>query len=688
MGCRWAIVIVTAAAASVMAALAFGPPLAAFGANLTDNPPPRAARPGTLVWWPAAEIDRALSYIRVTPSDLSLRTDYVPRDSFRLWGVDRVMQHPDRMTELVSGAAEDVFGDSTGVVGRRPRSVFDLDWEGLIRLVLGPIVRPALPGPPDSAGAGIQARILQPLRIDSPKEHRRPASSPAGFPLEWQKFFGAVNVAMADSGWIDTILSKLGKVDRQFVMTRVPEFVQDDETDKDKPEEVLDSLQKVEDLDAKHFAEIGGLVGWKWVHEHGTLAVSRLLRTIPMKAPPADSFAQGQRTPVIYHGAFGDIVFGTTRSDHYTGNPAVVIDPGGNDVYELDPLPAGRHRMILDYGGDDSYIAPAGNDLGAARFGWSILVDFAGNDTYRAGNFSLGSGWFGIGLLFDLGGRDVYIGDSHTQGAGSFGIGVLYDAAATNDQYSAHLYAQGLGFAGGLGILADAGGNDVYSAGGKYEDVLRYRDHYVSLSQGFGYGIRPHFSGGIGLLLDKSGNDTYIADIFGQGCSYWWAFGGLLDGGGNDQYTAYQYAQGSATHMTAGCLYDVAGDDRYESKGVSQGCGHDWAVAILIDSSGNDRYIATDLSQGAGSANGIGILSDGRGDDGYYVTSSANTQGYGNPRREYGSIGLFLDLAGTDRYDGPGHDRSVWLGSSQWGVGIDADSTWLNPAETTRYEQR
>ena len=109
---------------------------------------------------------------------------------------------------------------------------------------------------------------------------------------------------------------------------------------------------------------------------------------------------------------------------------------------------------------------------------------------------------------------------------------------------------------------------------------------------------------------------------------------------------------------------------------------------MLIDSSGNARYIATDLSQGAGSANGLGILIDGRGDDGYYVTSSANTQGYGNPRREYGSIGLFLDLAGTDRYDGPGRDKTAWLGHSQWGAGVDGDSTWAVQSGTSEYEQR
>jgi hypothetical protein len=118
-------------------------------------------------------------------------------------------------------------------------------------------------------------------------------------------------------------------------------------------------------------------------------------------------------------------------------------------------------------------------------------------------------------------------------------------------------------------------------------------------------------------------------------------------------------------------LVDEAGDDIYFSKGVSQGCGHDLAGGLLWDLDGNDTYTAYDLSQGAGSANGLGILFDGTGLDRYYVKSALNTQGYGNPRREYGSIGLFLDGGGADRYDGPGADSTWWQVPSLWGVGID-----------------
>lgn len=600
--------------------------------------------------WPDTEIARALSYIRLTPDDLTLRADYVPRDSCRLVQIDSLMVNPAHSPDYLIQAATTVFADS----GRGNQ----LRWPDLLPLIGGASVRQSfIPSISDT------------LRIPAEPFRQNP---------EWLELLPNLQIALSESGWIDTVLGGLSADDRQFVLERTPEFLLEDEADKDKSEAELDSLQKVEDAYAVRFAVIAESVRWRWIQTHGSALLHQLMPLIPSSPPRGLIAAQELQR---FTTPFGDILLGTVGDDDYTGDAVLVIDPGGNDRYLLTPRAPGMNRLIIDYSGNDEYHAPEGYDIAAARFSWNVLIDREGNDTYRAGSYSLGCGWFGMGALFDLGGRDDYTGDTFTQGAGAFGIGLLYDGENGTDQYASHQFAQGFGYAAGLGILADAGGNDIYTAGGKYVSILNYTDHYYSLSQGFGYGFRPHFSGGIGLLLDQIGNDIYIADIFGQACSYWWAFGGIYDGGGNDHYIAYQYAQGSATHLTTGCLLDIAGDDRYESKGVSQGCGHDWASGMLIDLAGNDRYTATDLSQAAGSANGIGTLIDLAGDDGYYIVSPANTQGYGNPRREYGSIGLFLDLGGRDRYDGPGKDSTVWLGNSKWGVGVDAESLWLNEVE-------
>jgi hypothetical protein len=122
----------------------------------------------------------------------------------------------------------------------------------------------------------------------------------------------------------------------------------------------------------------------------------------------------------------------------------------------------------------------------------------------------------------------------------------------------------------------------------------------------------------------------------------------------------------------------------YYGKGLMQGCGHDYSCGILLDRHGNDTYSAYDLSQGAGSANGAGLLIDCEGDDRYFVTNFANTHGYGNPRRDFGSIGLFIDLGGKDQYVGKGKDSSYWRTASQWGGGMDIQLKAADSVQTKK----
>ena len=363
---------------------------------------------------------------------------------------------------------------------------------------------------------------------------------------------------------------------------------------------------------------------------------------------------------------FGEIVVADTGKNVYKRDFAVIIDLGGDDIYRFG-VQTDKVHLIIDRAGNDQY---EGDNYAIAcgHFGISILIDEQGNDIYRAKSFSLGCGVFGVGLLIDKMGNDTYYGDTFTQGAGGFGIGVLRDEDG-NDLYQGALYAQGFASTYGIGILGDQTGNDRYIVLEKYTDEIRYLDHYLSLSQGFSIGFRPDLSAGIGMILEGRGNDYYIADIFAQGASYWYGIGAIVDDVGNDSYIAYQYAQGSGVHIALGALIDMSGNDNYVAKGVSQGCGHDLALGILYDIKGDDSYVAFDLSQGAGNANGVGLLIDESGDDAYSVKRAHNTQGYGNFRREYGSIGVLIDIKGKDAYYS-GKDASLWK-KGEYGIGID-----------------
>lgn len=389
----------------------------------------------------------------------------------------------------------------------------------------------------------------------------------------------------------------------------------------------------------------------------------------------------------VWESPLGLIAIGGAGDDVYTGDFFCIVDIGGNDVYRASPRSkkSASDRsttLIVDFAGDDTYL---GEDyvFGGTLFGASTLIDLDGNDTYRARHFAMGSGYFGVGVLHDARGSDRYSGSTAVEGAGMFGIGLLVDGDG-NDLYTAHLASQGFGYTRGFGMIADHAGNDQYLSASPYVDFLRYDDHYESFCQGASLGYRPIASGGYGVIAEGGGSDLYLSDIFGQGTAYWYGLGAVVDIAGNDNYTSYQYAQGSGVHLAFGVLSDYDGDDNYVSHGVSQGCGHDIAFGGLYDRRGEDNYVVESLSLGGGNANAVSLFVDAGGEDGY-IARHNNTLGYSDLRRNYGMIGIFLDLDGTDYYGtSRGGNDSVWTGST-YGIGIDATT---KPVELKAEEEK
>lgn len=381
----------------------------------------------------------------------------------------------------------------------------------------------------------------------------------------------------------------------------------------------------------------------------------------------SNPFVQGD---FYYYLDDGDvrIAIGDAGKNFYNGHFDLIIDIGGDDVYNMSTeiLTGNNFSCIMDFAGNDFYNTYSDFGLAGAVFSTSMIFDKAGNDIYKSQRGSLGAAIGGIGLLYDEAGDDIYEGNSFSQGAACFGIGLLYDKNG-NDTYIANTCSQAFGMTQGIGSIIDEKGNDSYLISPRSLDIGRYEDHYVSMCQGYGLGLRPYYAGGIGLLLDCEGNDIYNTDIFGQGGGYWYALGCLIDKKGNDKYNGYQYSQGAGIHLAVGLLKDDEGWDFYQSNGVSQGCGHDYGFGMLFDQKGNDNYSAYSLSQGAGNANGIGMFIDTEGRDGYLNKEPGNCRGYGNPRREYGSLGIFLDGSGTDFYSEPGYDSTI-SNTSLWGT--------------------
>lgn len=383
------------------------------------------------------------------------------------------------------------------------------------------------------------------------------------------------------------------------------------------------------------------------------------------------------------------------------GKPVLLaVDFGGHDawqgVYGAAFGPEGRFlAAAIDLAGDDLYLANTPVALGAGYFGVGILLDMGGDDRYEAEDFSLGCGLGGWGILWDGGGNDAYRGTTHTHGCGVFGGGLFLDAAG-RDRYRADLDSQGFGFVGSVGILADAAGDDLYQAGGRFTDDIEEPKEkvgrYKARSQGFGWGWRPEAAGGIGALLDGAGNDLYdlCQSGMGQGLGYWFAYGLLYDASGDDLYDANYYAQGVGHHFGTGVLADRSGDDSYKLTGGGGQCwGHDYGVAWLVESGGNDRYAISRTpasrgfemgsGQGGGNLRGIGIFLERSGDDVYdsgpewtpedvVRMYQARDEKKKKPSltdeeivaRRRGT-GLRLDLRGQDRYAPTGKDGSAWL---------------------------
>jgi hypothetical protein len=355
-----------------------------------------------------------------------------------------------------------------------------------------------------------------------------------------------------------------------------------------------------------------------------------------------------------------EIVIGNYGKNSYHGNFDIIIDLSGNDLYEIENPVKTSSNWIIDLNGDDRYSALSDFSIAGSFLSSSFILDAGGNDVYEGKNASLGTGIAGISVLVDLKGDDTYTGGFISCGAGMFGTGLLYDNEG-NDSYMSDGYSQGFGMTQGMGMILDNQGSDKYNVKPVVKDITRYEDHYKSMSQGFGTGIRPYYAGGIGIILDSRGNDLYSSDIYGQGSAYWFASGFLIDEEGNDIYKSYQYSQGAGIHFASGFLEDDSGNDIYSANGVSQGCGHDYGFGLLLDGNGNDNYSAYSLSQGTGNANGIGFLADLSGTDIYLSKDNLTTRGYGNPRRETVSLGIFIDAGQLNYYsvNGTGSGFSI-----------------------------
>ena len=598
-------------------------------------------------------IDEALAYLKMTEDDLTFHITGANQDSFRLNIVNYLMNHIDETADTVFSLGKQLNENSPFEKAVRLYSLLGYHLEK-------PVIKSAVESYPWKGHRDIPPRIQEALTILYDAIHE------ANLKVK-ESLWGI------DSSAVETLFTYPEEIIRH----------QDDLQENISLEERYRKSREFKSLES-HFFDISTEVNKEKLAEAVLLvfrAASYVDSALASFNGSNSSYSSGDSVPaeavsgdVMFFAKtdIGDVVVGGAGKTYYRKPFAVIIDIGGDDEYSFDnPFPPGKSSVIVDISGNDIYRTNSSFSLAGGLLSASVLVDIQGDDIYRAGNFSLGCGILGGGILVDNAGDDIYAGGGFTQGAGCLGVGMLCDFSG-NDHFRAGIMAQGFGFTGGAGILSDRVGFDIYEVEPTYRDRSFFDKHYISLSQGFALGVKGEYSGGIGLLVDGGGDDLYRADIFAQGGAYYYSLGGLIDLAGNDRYVGFQWCQASANHMAVSSLVDMKGDDGYFSHRFSQGYGNDYAAGYLWDISGNDNYSVWDISQATGSRRGFGFLVDEKGDDTYLLKSSDFSASFGEVGQRFDGVGIFIDMAGDDSFAGKWRKEGIFS-SGNMNIGIDFD---------------
>jgi len=328
-----------------------------------------------------------------------------------------------------------------------------------------------------------------------------------------------------------------------------------------------------------------------------------------------------------------------------------VIDQHGDDIYfeESRSVSFGSGFLgigvLYDLNGNDVYRGTHYSQ-GTGICGIGLLIDNTGEDDYRGGCFTQGAGHYGIGVLKDIGkSDDRFLAKLWAQGFGStFGYGLLQDTGGDDtyrtggeylhapllpNDYQSFSHGFGMGWrpraGGGIGVLYDENGNDFYDG----EVFCEGSSYWYSL----------------GILVDGGGNDSYNAAQYAQGAGIHLSVGALWEQGGNDQYHSRNGVVGGTAHdLSVALLVDEKGDDNYIVSG-GYGIALTNSFALFIDKLGNDMYSTwEDYSFGsvrwARGFAGCGIFMDLEGRDRY----SRNTLAADGGLWSHNGWGIGIDL--------------------------------------------
>ncbi len=442
-------------------------------------------------------------------------------------------------------------------------------------------------------------------------------------------------------------------------------------------------------------------------------------------------------------GDSGSTTYDPNQNSDYSGEIAVLVDAGGDDIYRVaagaNESPDNGVAVTLDLGGDDRYTYAMSSDpndtqylldsdsagrkqpasslqgngavslskearQGAGRVGIGGLFDFGqGSDTYESLRMSQGAAVFGVGMLVDDGGSNTYRAEALAQGASLGGLAVAWDGGGSDTREVWHA-GQGFGSASGTGVLVDRGGDDTYRAvpGDKSQTPAGQRGNGVlyfsppdrrgsnrNLAQGAGAGVASTSSdvglaGGRGLLRDNGGDDTFRAGTHAQGYGTIRGIGILSEAGGADTYEARILVQGVGQQFGGGMLDDAAGDDAYNTstslKRSGQGFGEALGWGVIRDGGGSNQIQYANPGGGVGLDGGMGFAVFDGGADTHNLQSLS---GWGLAQNGAMMGSPLANALTIGIFVDAGGNSDSYEGPLGQRSGIGNDTTWLQPDPAT-----
>ncbi|MHB0912899.1 MAG: hypothetical protein ACYC2Y_05565 [Armatimonadota bacterium] len=286
----------------------------------------------------------------------------------------------------------------------------------------------------------------------------------------------------------------------------------------------------------------------------------------------------------------GDDIYKTEVAGPASGffGVGMLIDRAGNDTYDNRMMGQATAMfgigVLCDLGGDDKYLCFTQAQGYGSTKGCGALIDCGGNDLYEANDSQIDypspqTAAHNTSLAQGCGfGRRAHPGDGHSMAGG---VGILVDGAG-NDTYRAGVFGQGVSYWYCLGFLVDMAGDDSYNGVWYNQGACAHyavaamcdlagNDRYCeSMNQTQGH-ARDY---SIGWLHDLSGDDDYIVAGLGLGEGNINSIGVFLDDAGNDKYDAqpggcFGNATQQAGALCLGLFYDGGGENTFPAERVA-----------------------------------------------------------------------------------------------------------------------